>query len=444
MPATGGDAGHAAKFGGDDGLGALAGAPAASQAEGWRGGGAEGPTAGACARGLTLCDCRAGKFSPFHGFIRMMSQHANVRDGGTSVDGVSRACLNKLVGLYYQEGMRKPARNGNPGDLDPGSCRLARHFLKARWRDPDDQEDLMVLQQIFSVMQRHEVDNCIAVLREFSKWRPGPAGRGGDRFNVRPSSDAGMDAVDAVLRNVRRRIEASRATVERSFAAEEDQNDDDCDDDTVSMRSTVVQGPTWKPKVQMSEPAAPVDKVQALHGLIQEIRKCNTSWANHSKPQPHTGLSTTGSSGHMDIQSSMASRQKSISSADLLHTLFRQVASQQAQATALTATPTPSPFDTTSSTAISSGHAVAVSSAIASRTTSTTPTRDDIMHASSARVQLHLCAPFPSDVAKSAQSSEDRPSSLSSLKLPSSDLTLPPLKHVLPPLKHVLLHAWTP
>ena len=373
----------------------------------------------------------------------MMCQHANVRDGGTSVDGVSRACLNKLVGLYYQEGMRKPARNGNPGDLEPGSCRLARHFLRARWRDPDDQEDLMVLQQIFSVMQRHEVENCIAVLREFSKWRPGPAGRGGDRFNVRPASDAGTDAVDAVLRNVRRRIEASCATVERTFAAEEDQNDDDCDDDTASMRSTVVQGPIWKPKVQMSEPAAPVDKVQALHGLIQEIR--NTSWAHHSQTQERAGLSTTGSSGQIDIQSPTASRHKSLSSADLLHTLFRQVASQQAQARALTAAPTPSSFDTTSSTAISSGPAVAVSSSIASGTTSTMPTRDDIMHASSARVQL-LCAPFPSDVTavtKSAQNSEDRPLTLSSLKLPSSDLTLPPLKHVLPPLKHVLQHAWT-
>ena len=232
-----------------------------------------------------------------------MSQHANVRDGGTSVDGVSRACLNKLVGMHYQEGMRKPARNGNPGELEPSSSRLARHFLRARWRDPDDQEDLMVLQQMFVVMHRHEVDNCVAVLREFCKWRPGPAGRGGDRFNIRPAQAAGFDTVDVVLRNVRRRIEASRTQEERSFATD-DADDCDDDDDAVSMRSTVVQAPiSRKAQMPMGEPAEPADKVQALHGLVQEIRKNNMSWAANTSAGGAARSCATFRKQRVDMQS---------------------------------------------------------------------------------------------------------------------------------------------
>ena len=67
----------------------------------------------------------------------------------------------------------------------------------------------MFLKQMFSGMQRHEVERCISVLREFTKWRPGPAGRGGDRRNVRTVSDADMDAVNTILRTVRTRIIAS-------------------------------------------------------------------------------------------------------------------------------------------------------------------------------------------------------------------------------------------
>eukprot|EP00293_Proteomonas_sulcata_P017458 CAMPEP_0184289686 /NCGR_PEP_ID=MMETSP1049-20130417/2073_1 /TAXON_ID=77928 /ORGANISM="Proteomonas sulcata, Strain CCMP704" /LENGTH=433 /DNA_ID=CAMNT_0026596571 /DNA_START=12 /DNA_END=1313 /DNA_ORIENTATION=- len=111
-----------------------------------------------------------------------MPQHASVRDGGTGVDGVSRAGLNKIVGQSYAEGMRKPSRNGNTGILHLDSAhKLARHFLKAKWRNPDAPEDMSVLQQVWNTMQPHEVTNCVKVLREFRSWAPGPAGRGGDR-----------------------------------------------------------------------------------------------------------------------------------------------------------------------------------------------------------------------------------------------------------------------
>jgi hypothetical protein len=282
----------------------------------------------------------AGKYSPFHGFCRMMSQHANVKDGGTSVDGVSRAGLNKLLGAYFQEGMRKPSRNGNPGDLDsPCASKLARHFLKVRWRDPDEPEDCMVLQQMFSIMQPHEVQSCIAVLREFTKWRPGPAGRGGDRANVRTASDAGADPVDAVLRTVRQRIEAASPPSGRCAASVDDGTDeDDCDDD-MSMRSTVVNAPA------ASRPSLPhpVDKVQAMQSLIDDIRRRTLGGRCAPGVGPAGGTvnssasagarsshAWTSSAGNTEFSPSAAGA----SSADLLESLFRQVASQQLNKTA--------------------------------------------------------------------------------------------------------------
>jgi hypothetical protein len=381
-----------------------------------------------------------------------MSQHANVCDGGTSIDGVSRACLNKLVGMHYQEGMRKPARNGNPGELEPSCSRLARHFLKARWRDPDDQEDLMVLQQMFAVMHRHEVDNCVAVLREFCKWRPGPAGRGDDRFNVRPAHVAGLDTVDEVLRNVRRRIEASRAQEERLFDADDA---DDCDDDdAVSMRSTVVGAPISRPKAQMPvrQPDEPVDKVQALHGLIQEIRKNNMGWAANGSA---VARSSSGASAHSSAHPASAASSQSLSSADLLNNLFRQVAAQTASISqqpmlssqAMVSPPMLSGPVASSRSFVSSQPMLAMpaakhpapatlamgSVAKGSPFLGSTPSRDDISNASSAHVQ-RLCASFGVGPSASGSGSlAGGQSLLSSIKLPSSTcgLTLPPLKHVI-------------
>jgi hypothetical protein len=279
-----------------------------------------------------------GKFSPYHGFCRMLSQHASVRDGGTSVDGVSRAALNKMVGLQFSEGMRKPARNGNPGDLDSGALKLSRHFLRARWRDPDDQEDLMVLQQMFTVMSPQEVEQSVRILRDFTKWRPGPAGRGGDRA-VRTASQAGLEEV---LRNVQQRIAASMAEADRlALACDED---DDLDDDNLSMRSTVVGAPvrasTSKPEgptreanraaagkqarahePERASPAAPVDKVTAMQGLIHELRCKNMTDASLAPFQPQPPILAEGAS-----------------SADLLDSLFRCMANASAERAALSHT----------------------------------------------------------------------------------------------------------
>ena len=98
------------------------------------------------------------------------------------MDGVSRAGLNKIVGTYFAEGMRKPTRNGNPGELISLSAhRLARHFLRARWRNPDDAGDMRAMAPFFKGMSPQQVEQCISVLREFMVWRPGPAGRCRDR-----------------------------------------------------------------------------------------------------------------------------------------------------------------------------------------------------------------------------------------------------------------------
>ena len=69
-------------------------------------------------------------FSPFHAFSRIFKEHAAMRDGGVAVNGVSRAALNKIVGRHFQEGMRKPSRNGGAGEVQSADAhKLARPFL---------------------------------------------------------------------------------------------------------------------------------------------------------------------------------------------------------------------------------------------------------------------------------------------------------------------------
>ena len=102
-----------------------------------------------------------------------------MRDGGVAVNGVSRAALNKIVGRHFQEGMRKPSRNGGAGEVQSADAhKLARHFLQARWRNPDNWDDRLVLNSILHVLSRAEAENCIAVLREVQQFKAGPAGRG--------------------------------------------------------------------------------------------------------------------------------------------------------------------------------------------------------------------------------------------------------------------------
>jgi len=135
-----------------------------------------------------VCGC-AGAFSPFHAFSRMFRQHADARDGGAALHGVSRAALNKMVGVRFFEGMRKPSRNvTSTGGLL--SNKLSRHFLKSRWRTPDDQEDCRVLSVIFSSMLPEQVDHCITLLREFNSSRIGPAL---NQFKSGPAGRRGLD-----------------------------------------------------------------------------------------------------------------------------------------------------------------------------------------------------------------------------------------------------------
>jgi len=131
----------------------------------------------------------------------MLSEHADIRVGGSSVDGVSRAGLNKIVGKRFAEGMRKPSRNGNPGELDSVAAhRLARHFLRARWRDPDSAEDMRFMEPFLQSMSPHQVQLCVSVLREFMQWRPGPAGRCRDRDAALPQAGKGAQGLCASKR----------------------------------------------------------------------------------------------------------------------------------------------------------------------------------------------------------------------------------------------------
>ena len=272
-----------------------------------------------------------GQFSPFHGFSRMLSKYASVKDGGACVDGVTRAALNKMAGAYFQEAMRKPARNGNPGELDQGAAKLSRHFLRARWRDPDDTEDCMVLQQMFAVMGPQEVEHCVQVLRDFSRWRPGPAGRGGDR-TVRTASEAGLSG-DEAMRSVRRRIEAGMAAAQRTALAD---SDDDGDDD-MSMRSTVVcDSGARRPRApatpcRASAPLAPVDKVVQLEGMIDHIRRRSLVSGAALGASPH-GVSHGMAKGSAAAAAAAATPDdgRSVTSADLLHSLFHMLGTQQA------------------------------------------------------------------------------------------------------------------
>ncbi len=56
-----------------------------------------------------------------------------------------------------------------------------RHFLRGRWLDPADPADEEMLRPILAKMPPHQAKATIDLLTEFSRWKPGPAGRGGER-----------------------------------------------------------------------------------------------------------------------------------------------------------------------------------------------------------------------------------------------------------------------
>jgi len=120
-------------------------------------------------------------FSPFSGFCRVFPQFAKKKDGGSATDGVSRAAFNKICLEYFEEGMRKPARNGNPGALEANLAQQRRHFLRGRWRDPGVASDVSALAGVWSGMAPDHVAASAALLEDFARWKPGPAGRGGER-----------------------------------------------------------------------------------------------------------------------------------------------------------------------------------------------------------------------------------------------------------------------
>lgn len=121
-------------------------------------------------------------------------QFAKKKDGGAATDGVSRAAFNKICLEYFEEGMRKPARNGNPGSLESGLAQQRRHFLRGRWRDPAVPHDLTALKGLWETMTPEQVAASQDLLEDFSRWKPGPAGRGGERLcRKRGSEDTGSE-----------------------------------------------------------------------------------------------------------------------------------------------------------------------------------------------------------------------------------------------------------
>lgn len=121
----------------------------------------------------------------------MFDQFSKKKDGGSATDGVSRAAFNKICLEYHEEGMRKPARNGNPGALETGLAQQRRHFLRGRWRDPAVPADLAALKVLWSSMTPDQSTASRNLLEDFSRWKPGPAGRGGERMSRKRGSEDG-------------------------------------------------------------------------------------------------------------------------------------------------------------------------------------------------------------------------------------------------------------
>ena len=107
--------------------------------------------------------------------------------------------------------MRKPSRNGNPGGLQSRAAhQLARHFLKCRWRNPDDADDFKVIEPFFKGMDTSQVDLCVSVLREFRQWHPGPAGRNRDQSLNGPMAQQGQQVFStsaSKVHNVKRGLD---------------------------------------------------------------------------------------------------------------------------------------------------------------------------------------------------------------------------------------------
>ena len=93
--------------------------------------------------------------------------------------------------------MRKPARNGNPGSLESGLAVQRRHFLRGRWRDLAFPADVAALKALWVNMTPEQESASRALLDDFSRWKPGPAGRGGERSSRKRGSEDGDSGNEA-------------------------------------------------------------------------------------------------------------------------------------------------------------------------------------------------------------------------------------------------------
>jgi hypothetical protein len=112
--------------------------------------------------------------------------------------------------------------------------KLARHFLKARWRNPDNEEDMALIEPFLCSLQPQEAATCKAMLNVCSKWRPGPAGRGGDR--ALKTCGAKRSSPDAAAHEGVRRVRHKHL----SSSGTSGTDDESEDEDDLSMHDTVV------------------------------------------------------------------------------------------------------------------------------------------------------------------------------------------------------------
>lgn len=66
-----------------------------------------------------------------------------------------------------------------------------RHFLRGRWLDPAETEDEDVVNALLSQMTTEQSAAATDLLVDFSRWKPGPAGRGGERVCRKRSGSPG-------------------------------------------------------------------------------------------------------------------------------------------------------------------------------------------------------------------------------------------------------------
>jgi hypothetical protein len=72
-----------------------------------------------------------------------------------------------------------------------------RHFLRGRWVDPTDSEDMGYFNSLQRQLTPQQAVDAEKVLVDFSRWKPGPAGRGGERVcRKRDSISEGMSDED--------------------------------------------------------------------------------------------------------------------------------------------------------------------------------------------------------------------------------------------------------